>query len=404
MISAVRPTVQSRLMLTLLFCALLVALPGGWPPQSEPYKVFDTRPVITEGPYLVGLSDTAVSIVWMTDTPSHSKIKFGVKLGAGSGTGTDLAEVNEPSVDGLVPVGLRHVVTLRGLQPGTVYRYQAVSTRVVKLKAYWPDKGHSTESRVATFTTFDARTATASFSAITDTHEDVTRINKLMKMVDWSTTDALVHLGDAFDWIDTEDQLFRRWLTPITTALAGERPLLYARGNHELRGPFSRSLAGYLPTPEGRFYFARDLGPVHLMVLDTTEDKADDTNVYAELNRTTAYRAEQLAWWRGHVRDTPRVAAAPFRVIAVHQPKWGWLADGPAEWFALANAAKVDLMIAGHNHRFSYEPPNSEHAYHLVVVGQDQVARVDATTTALKVVVTGTDGVVVKTLTIPRSR
>ncbi len=375
----------------LVFLCALFLLPL---PQSEPYKVFDTKPVITEGPYLVALSDTAVSIVWMTDTPSHSRLRFG--------TGTDLTEVAEPSVDGLVPVGLRHVVTLRGLKPGSAYRYQAISTRVVKLKAYWPDKGLSTESKVASFTTFDPRKATASFSAITDTHEDVARINKLMKMVDWPTTDALVHLGDAFDWIDTEDQLFKKWLSPIAAGLAAKKPLLYARGNHELRGAFARNLADYVPTPERRFYFARDLGPVHLLVLDTGEDKPDNTNVYADLNRTAAYRAEELAWLRAHVRESPRAAAAPFRVVAVHQPKWGWLADGNAEWIALANAAKVDLMIAGHNHRFSYEPPNADHNYHLVVVGQDQVARVDATASELKVVVTGTDGVIVRTIVITK--
>ncbi len=363
--------------------------------QSEPYKVFDTKPVITEGPYLVALSDTAVSVVWMTDTPSHSL----VRVGAGPGPGA-LPQVVEPQVDGLVPVGLRHTVVLRGLTPGTTYRYQAVSTRVVKLKAYWPDKGLSTESAVASFTTFDARRPTASFSAITYTHEDVTRINKLMKMIQWTTTDALVHLGDAFDWLDTEDQLFRKWLTPITAALGPGKPLLYARGNHELRGPFARALAGYVPTPEGRFYYARDLGPVHLMVLDTTEDKPDDTNVYAQLNRTAPYRAEELDWLREHVK-TPRVAAAPFRVIAMHQPQWGWLADGNASWIALANQAKVDLVIAGHDHRFSYEAPNARHAYHRLVVGQDQVARVDASATELRAVVTGTDGVVVKTLVIP---
>jgi hypothetical protein len=61
-------------------------------------------------------------------------------------------------------------------------------------------------------------------------------------------------------------------------------------------------------------------------------------------------------------------------------------------------------VIAGHNHRFSYEAPNAQHAYHLLVVGQDQVARVDATATELRVVVTGTDGTVVKTLTIPAQK
>jgi predicted phosphodiesterase len=364
--------------------------------QSEPYKVFETKPVITDGPYLVALSDTAVSVVWMTDTPSHAKVRLGL------GT-AELTDVVEPDIDGLVPIGLRHVVTLRGLRPGTAYRYQAVSTRVVKMKAYWPDKGLSAESAVGRFTTFDTRAATASFSAVTDTHEDVSRINKLMKMIDWASTDALVHLGDAFDWLDTEDQLFRRWLTPTVASLGSGKPLLYARGNHEMRGPFARALRDYVPTPEGRFYYARDLGPMHLLVLDTGEDKPDDTNVYAQLNRTVPYRATELQWFQDHVQTTPRMAAAPFRVIAMHQPKWGWLDGGSGSWMTTANAANVDLVIAGHNHRFSYEAPDADHRYHLLVVGQDQVARVDATTTELRVVVTGTDGVVVKTLVIPVS-
>jgi len=36
------------------------------------------------------------------------------------------------------------------------------------------------------------------------------------------------------------------------------------------------------------------------------------------------------------------------------------------------------------------------------VLGQDQVARVDATTTELKVTVTGTDGKIVQTIAIAR--
>ena len=182
---------------------------------------------------------------------------------------------------------------------------------------------------------------------------------------------------------------------------------MYARGNHEMRGPFAREFFDYVPTVEGRFYYARDAGPVHLIVLDTGEDKPDDTNVYALLNKTTPYRAAELAWLREHVKTSPRVASAPFRVIAMHQPRWGWLADGNQPWIDVANEAGVDLVIAGHTHRFSYTRarPGRAARYHLLVVGQDQVARVDATTTELKIVVTGTDGKVVQTIVIPaRSR
>ena len=387
-----------RLVVTIGFVTCLPARAGA---QSEPYKVFDTRPVIAQGPYLVASSDSSTTIVWLTDTPSHSKVRFG------SGTNlaaTDLTQTAEPQQDGLVPVGLRHVVHLTGLQPGTTYSYQVVSTRVVKLKAYWPDKGLATESPVYRFTTLDPRRPTAAFSVVTDTHEDIPRIRALNKMIDWTSTDFLVHTGDAFHWIDNEEHLFRNWLEPTTAALAHTTPLVYARGNHELRGPFARELFGYIPNVDGRFYFARDTGPVHLLVLDTGEDKPDETNVYSDLNRTAPYRAAELVWLREHIRTSPRVRTAPFRVVVMHQPNWGWLADGNAAWIDAANAAGVDLVIAGHRHRFSYAPPGPTvpHKYHLLVVGQDQVARVNATATELKIEVVGTDGKVVQTVIIPR--
>ena len=114
----------------------------------------------------------------------------------------------------------------------------------------------------------------------------------------------------------------------------------------------------------------------------------------------------ELAWLRDHVRTSAHLRDAPFRVIAMHQPRWGWLADGNQPWIDAANDAAVDLVIAGHTHRFSYTAPgpNVPHRYHLLVVGQDQVARVDATSTELKVVVTGADATIVHTLVIPRRK
>jgi hypothetical protein len=59
-------------------------------------------------------------------------------------------------------------------------------------------------------------------------------------------------------------------------------------------------------------------------------------------------------------------------------------------------------VIAGHRHRFSYSAPEPGRAYHLLVVGQDQVARVHATATELTVVVTAVDGTQVHRLVIAR--
>jgi acid phosphatase type 7 len=387
---------RTRLALASLCIGLAaLAVQGSAGTQSEPYKVFDTRPVITEGPYLSALSDTSVSVMWMTDAPSHAKVRLS--------DGDTVREI-EPQVDGLVPVGQRHVVTITGLAPGKRYSYEAIATRVVKLKPYWPDKGLSISSPAAAFTTFSPQQLKVSFSVVTDTHEDTARIGRLMKMVDWSGTDALLHLGDAFHWLDSEEQLWAKWLRPTVAAMGPGKPLLFARGNHELRGPFARQLAGYVPTPEGRYYYARAMGPVHLLVLDSAEDKPDDTNVYAQLNRTVPYREDELAWLRAHTGADKHFASAPFRVVAMHQGDWGWLPDNGAAWTALANQSGVDLVIAGHDHAFSYQPPDKAHAYHLLVLGQDQLARIDATGRTLTVKVLNDKGAPVHTFTIPSRR
>jgi predicted phosphodiesterase len=364
--------------------------------QSEPYKVYDARPVITEGPYLIATGETTATIVWLTDTPSHGKVRYGPD--------GDLSVVAEPQVDGLVPVGTRHVVHLDNLTPGTTYSYEVVATRVVKLKAYWPDKGLDVRSGPHQLTTFDRDSPSVSFSVVTDTHEDTERIRRLSQAIDWGSTEFLAHLGDAFHWIDTEEHLFRAWLRPTAAALGHSKSLFFARGNHELRGPFARRLRDYVPTPEETFYYARDAGPVHLIVLDTGEDKPDDTNVYAELNLTEPYRAAELAWFQEHVETVPRVPEAPFRVLLMHAPHWGWLAEGADAWIETANQAGVDLVLSGHRHRLDYTPPGPgvDHAYHLLVIDQDQVARVDATRDELRVVVTDLDGQEVQRVLIPR--
>ena len=372
---------------------LVLALPITIASQSQPFIVHDTRPVITHAPYLVDPSETAVTVMWTTDTPSHAMVRFGA--------GDTLDRQAEAREHGLLPVGTVHAVRLTNLEPGRTYRYQAVATRVVKLNAYWPEKGKDVESAIGTFTTFDRRKASVSFSAVTDTHENVARIDALMKAIDWATTDFLVQTGDAFDALQHEDQLFARWLDPINRGLGGSKPLVFARGNHEWRGPFARMLFPYMPIAEGRFYFTRSHGPIELVVIDTGEDKPDDTNVYSRLNRTEPYLDEELRWLAAEAAANTRMRTAPFRVAVMHQPNYGSLPDGRARWIAAANAARIDLAIAGHNHKFSRIAAGTNGAaFPTLVMGQDQVARVDATAGEIRVTLKTAAGEAVDAFTV----
>ena len=94
---------------------------------------------------------------------------------------------------------------------------------------------------------------------------------------------------------------------------------------------------------------------------------------------------------------------------STHQPTFGWGWTSPASdasraaWIAAANAAGVDLVIAGHNHRFSLTPAGAQgNRYPVLVVGQDQVANISATETTLQVQVVGKDGAEVRAFTVAR--
>lgn len=366
--------------------------------QDEPYIVHDTKPVIMQGPYLSSLSETGATVVWVTDTPCHAKVVFGLR-------GEEPRRETDNSEHGLLPIGTLHVVHLSGLEPGRAYAYKAVATRVVKMKAYWPEKGLAAESPERTFTTFDRAKPAISFSAVADTHEEPARVKDLLGAVDWPATEFLVHLGDAFHSLEYEDQLFGRWVGPAERYLNGAKLHLWVRGNHETRGVFARSLFDYFPTPEGRYFYARDHGPVHFVVLDTGEDKADETNVYAGLNAFKAYRESELAWLEWHFATNKRAAEAPFRVVILHQPNWGWT-DGQGDlWTKLANEARVDLVLGGHFHRLRTAEPGSQgNDFTVLALGQDQIAKVEATRSELKVTVTDKDGAVVTTIALKARR
>lgn len=366
---------------------------GAYGIADRPYPVFDVTPAITMPPLLLDMSRTSVEIVWMTDAPADARVRYGEGK---------LDHVAVPQTDGLVPVDTVHRVILRGLQPGHAYRYQVESRRVIEVRPYWPEMGRVVKSPVRSFTTFGKSNRETRFAFITDTHEDVKRIDALMKMIHDDPVDFVVDGGDIVNYAVDGNQLRHKFLGPVSEALEGRRPLIYVRGNHENRGPYARSLGKYLHAQNGHYFYTRDDGPLHLVVVDTGEDKPDAVNVYAGLDDMRDYKRDERAWFARAMKQ-PRTRHAPFTVVLGHQPLWGWSGGHRDEWMKLANQAHVDLFIAGHVHRFEFIKPGSEgNEFPILVVGQDQVAHVTATDTRLEVTVTDRSGKRIDAFTLRR--
>lgn len=343
----------------------------------RPYPVYNTKTVTLRGPYLLNPTQNGITVCFLAAAKSTAKVLYWKKGSDGP------KQTAKGQKYGLVPVGRMHSIRLKNLIPGTTYNYKVISRRVIKVRPYWPEMGKWTKEPTYSFTTFDnSKTNSVTFSVVTDTHEHVNWIRNYMDIINWDKTDFLVDLGDIVNYVQNRRQLFSNALTPLTKPLAHSKPLVYARGNHENRGPFARRLFKYLPPlHEGRYYYAGNDGPLHFIVLDTGEDKPDTTNVYAGLNNFKEYRSIEYQWFKKHVKTSKPLKKAPFRIIFMHQPGWGFTGGENKKWTELANKANIDLILAGHWHRFGWFKPGEFHGnnYYLLVLDQHQVENVKVT-------------------------
>lgn len=354
---------------------------------------------IAAGPYLQCPGESSMTILWITDKDCTSWIEYG--------TGEALDQKAVSSHYGLIDAGQRiHRITLSGLKPGTQYRYRAVSKEILVFEAYKMTFGEPLSSPVATFTTLDGGKDTVSFIVLDDIHENNALLAGLMKIAGAKPYELVFLNGDILSDIEDEQQIIDHVLTPCTELFAGRIPMVYLRGNHETRGKFARMLPNYVGLAEGRFYRSFDQGPVHFVVMDSGEDKADIDKEYNGLADFDRYRTEQQAWLEKEIRSEAFRKAA-FRVALFHMPAYGSDGPGPMDcqtkWGPLLSQGKVDLLISGHTHEYRILGPEAgKHEYPIVIGGNPKekgavVIRVEATKTALDLTMTRDDGEVVGT-------
>ena len=126
-------------------------------------------------------------------------------------------------------------------------------------------------------------------------------------------------------------QRLRQLLAPLT-----ERgiPPLVGLGNHDQRAPFRRGFLDERGDDDRRYYHARSIGGLRIIVLDSLVPGA----VHGELGQ------EQLAWLSAELRHN----APQGRLIALHHPValtgMPWLADN-----LLHDADALEGVLRGHD-------------------------------------------------------
>ena len=358
---------------------------------------------ITHGPYLQLPTSTSMTVVWHTNRTCVSRVEYG--------TGDDLDMTAVSSRNGLIENDrTSHVVRLAGLKPGTKYKYRVVSKEFVGyIQEATVMVGETVVSPIQEFTTLDPGKEAFSFAMVSDIHERAKDLDAMLNQKAFAGIDFAVYNGDMLNDFMKADQVFTGFLDVTIKRFAGGMPFVFARGNHETRGRFARTLPDYLPTMDGRTYYSFDHGGVHFIVLDSGEDKEDAHPHYNGLVDFQEFRKQEAEWLKADLAgDHSRNAR--FRIVISHIPPRGARAfavkDMNRNFEPLINEVGIDLWLSGHTHWFQrVNPAPGQNEYPLIIGSTDSITRVDVTGSNLSVaVVTRTGDVLLAPLLLQRGR
>lgn len=165
--------------------------------------------------------------------------------------------------------------------------------------------------------------------------------------------DFLVILGDSVGMVEYEkDVQFSNVLAHDVTA--GEIPVVYARGNHEIKGAYGESLYKYVGSKNESFYYWFTLSDVFGITLDLGEDHDDGWWEYYGTDRFTLYHDEQTRFLQ-ELAETKPYEDYRYTLVACHIPiqfvnSRKDHVEVKADWTEQLNRIGPDLAVYGHQH------------------------------------------------------
>lgn len=360
---------------------------------------------ITHAPYLQNLGENEVTIVWTVNKPSIGWVELAPD------DGTHFYRTERPKVfnakNGIKLTSTVHAVHVKGLEPGTRYRYRVYSQEVLSHVGWRVIYGNVAATDVygkepLTFKTNDHATQAVNFAMVSDIHGKSDLLEKLVSHCDLKTTDLFLFNGDMVSIFNNEKEIFGGFMDKATELFASGIPMYYTRGNHETRGAFATSFQDYFSQGQDHIYYMFRQGPVCFVILDCGEDKPDSDLEYAGITVYDQYRTEQ-AEWLAEVLESKEYKEAPFKVAVCHIPPFGgWHGDKEIadKFVPLLNKAGLDVMLCGHLHRYVRKEADGNVKFPVVVNSNHTILKAEAGEKELNIKIVDTEGKEVDKLTL----
>ena len=189
------------------------------------------------------------------------------------------------------------------------------------------------------------------YYTITDAHH--ARVGAVNAALSVEGLDFLVILGDTVGVTEYENnaQLTNLIAHDVTK---GEIPVVYARGNHEIKGNYAEELYKYVGSKNESFYYWFTLSDVFGITLDLGEDHDDGWWEYYGTEQFDLYREEQTKFLEELVEAKP-YENYNYTLVACHIPiqfvnSRHDHVEAKTAWTALLNEIAPDLAVYGHQH------------------------------------------------------
>lgn len=295
-----------------------------------------------------------------------------------------------------------------GLLPGRNYQYTVFRRDIPAFTPYNLKLGDTTQSAAYKFSTPAEGADRVSCVILNDIHDRPGSFKDLMSLQK-EPYDFVVLNGDMFDYQTDEQQLIDHLINPVTELFATAKPFVMVRGNHETRGKYARAFKDYFVYPEDEYFFTFQRGPVNFIVLDSGEDKTDDSVEYAGLVDFDAFRQRQAVWLEKELKSKAARRSA-YNVVIMHIPPfhsgdWHGTMHCRKLFAPLFDKYKVDAVISGHTHRHGIHRADQDHSFPIVIgggpkKGQRTLIHLEANASAMRISLRGEDGVEIDRLEI----
>ncbi len=218
------------------------------------------QPKIVAGPYLQHVTKTSITIMWETDTPSTSIIKFGKarvipKPKKGEPIPTAPLDQQVASAE----INTIHEFVIENLDTQTDYFYQVYSRR---------SNDQEIASAILPFQTAVHDESAFAYVVMGDNRTYPKRFKQIADRAMAERPNFVLNVGDVVSNGHKKEQWIAEYLAPAAE-LMKRVPTYVSIGNHERNAPWYYRYSSY-PSPEN--YYSFDYGNAHFTIIDSNAD------------------------------------------------------------------------------------------------------------------------------------